>query len=306
MKKLKKRVKLLIAAVLVFSVVLAGCSSSNSNGANEGNGTPAPSQNKEITLAYVAWDSEIASTNVVKEVLESKLGYKVTMLQVDAGPMYLGIADGSADAMVAAWLPSTHGENYYEPNKDKFEDLGANLNGTKTGLTVPSYMDISSIEDLNDADVGNSLNYTITGIEPGAGIMTATSKAIEEYELDNWKLLESSSAAMAKVLQDAYAKQEPIVVTGWTPHWKFAEMDLKYLDDPKGVYGGEEQIHTLVRLGLKDDKPDAYQFLDQFSWTPADMEEVMIDIFNGVDEAEAAKKWVEANEEKVGEWIAGL
>jgi len=287
---------------MVFAVVLAGCSKGN----NEGKESGAGSKTKEITLAYVAWDSEIASTNVVKEVLEGKLGYKVNMMQVDAGPMYLGIADGSADAMVAAWLPSTHGENYYEPNKDKFEDLGANLDGTKTGLAVPAYMEISSIEDLNNADTAKPLKNTITGIEPGAGIMTAAGKAIEEYGLKDWKLLESSSAAMAKVLQDAYAKQEPIVVTGWTPHWMFAKMDLKYLDDPKGVFGGDEQIHTLVRLGLKDDQPDAYKLLDRFEWTPADMEAVMVDIYGGMSEQDAAKKWIEANPDKVGKWAEGL
>ena len=85
---------------MAITLVLAGCS---------GNGnTTAGTKDKKITLTYAAWDSEIASTNVVKEVLESKLNYKVEMLQVDAGPMYVGIADGSADAMVAAWLPSTH------------------------------------------------------------------------------------------------------------------------------------------------------------------------------------------------------
>ena len=63
-------------------------------------------EKKTIKLAYVAWDSEIASTNVVKHVLETDLGYEVEMLQVDAGPMWAGVSDGSADAMVAAWLPA--------------------------------------------------------------------------------------------------------------------------------------------------------------------------------------------------------
>jgi glycine betaine/proline transport system substrate-binding protein len=70
-------------------------------------------EEKKITLAYVAWDSEIASTHVVKQVLEDKLGYLVEMMQVDAGPMWAGVSDGSADAMVAAWLPTTH-QSYYE------------------------------------------------------------------------------------------------------------------------------------------------------------------------------------------------
>jgi ABC-type proline/glycine betaine transport system substrate-binding protein len=300
MNKLKKNLLVIVSVLMLASIIIAGCA----NGNGDAKGTEK-AKAKEITLAYVAWDSEIASTNVVKEVLESKLNYKVDMLQVDAGPMYVGIADGSADAMVSAWLPSTHGENYYEPNKDKFEDLGVNLDGTKVGLVVPTYMDINSIEDLK-GDVGNLVNFTITGIEPGAGIMTATSKVIEEYGLTDWKLLESSSAAMATVLQNAYSKQEPVIVTGWTPHWMFAEMDLKYLEDPKNVYGGDEQIHTLVRKGLKEDQPAAHQFLDQFVWDPSDMEAVMVDILGGMSEEEAAKKWVEANETKVNEWIAGI
>lgn len=295
---MNKKLTMILAVIMTVTLVLAGCGKNNEGAAN--------TKKKDITLAYVSWDSEIASTNVVKEVLESKLNYKVEMLQVDAGPMYVGVADGSADAMVAAWLPSTHGANYYEPNKAKLEDLGANLKGTKVGLAVPEYMDITSIEDLKKEEVGKSVDYTITGIEPGAGIMTATEKAVKDYGLEKYNLLESSSAAMVKVLQDSYAKKEPVIVTGWTPHWMFADMDLKYLEDPKGVYGGEEQIHTLVRLGLKEDQPEAYRFLDQFEWTPADMEAVMVDISSGMSEEEAAKKWVAANEAKVNKWIAGI
>ncbi|MYL61338.1 glycine/betaine ABC transporter, partial [Virgibacillus halodenitrificans] len=35
---------------------------------------------------------------------------------------------------------------------DQFDDLGANLEGAKIGLVVPSYMDIESIEDLEPAN----------------------------------------------------------------------------------------------------------------------------------------------------------
>lgn len=94
-----------------------------------------------------------------------------------------------------------------------------------------------------------------------------------------------------------------IVITGWTPHWKFAKWDLKYLEDPKGVYGAEEFIHTIVRKGLKEEKPEVYDILDKFNWTASDMEAVMLDIEDGMEPAEAAAKWVEANQEKVKEWI---
>jgi glycine betaine/proline transport system substrate-binding protein len=291
-----------ILASLMVLILVAGCASGNGNGGGKNGGSKSDGK-KEITLAYVAWDSEIASTNVVKEVLESKLGYTVNMLQVDAGPMWVGVAQGSADAMVAAWLPTTH-ESYMKDNEGKLEDLGPNLDGTKLGLVVPSYMNINSIEDLN-GEVGGTLNYTITGIEPGAGLMMKTESVLEEYGLkDKWTLLESSSAAMAQALEKAYNNEEPIIVTGWTPHWKFAKMDLKYLEDPKGVYGQDEQIHTIVRTGLKDDQPEAYAFLDAFNWTPDDMAEVMIQIVEGASPEDAAKAWVEANADKVDAWIS--
>lgn len=313
-----KRSALLLAIVMVTAIALAGCGAANNNSGSAGesqnagnsqntseNQDAVKEENKEITLAYVAWDSEIASTHVVKHVLENKLGYEVEMLQVDAGPMWLGISDGSADAMVAAWLPSTH-ESYYEENKGKFEDLGPNLDGTKVGLVVPTYWDIESVEQLTDPAYAEAVESTIVGIEPGAGIMMATEEAITEYGLDGWNLLASSSAAMATELQTAYDNEQPIIVTGWTPHWKFGKMDLKYLEDPKNIYGGAEQIHTIVRQGLSEDNPNAYTFLDQFTWTPEAMAAVMVDIQDGMTEDEAAAKWVEANESLVNEWVAGI
>lgn len=292
MKKMmiKKNLGLLLLVLLVTA--MTGCSTSSG-------------KNEKVKLAYVAWDSEIASTNVVKEVLESKLGFTVEMLQVDAGPMWAGVADGSADAMVAAWLPSTHA-SYIEKYGNDIDDLGVNLDGTKVGLAVPAYMDITSIEDLNNPEMAASLKNQIIGIEPGAGIMMATEKALDEYALNDYTLLESSSAAMAQELQKSYDNNEPIVVTGWTPHWMFASMDLKYLEDPKGVYGGDEQIHTMARKGLKEDMPDVYTFLDQFEWTAEDMAQVMVDIQGGMSPEEAAKTWVDGNEDKVSTWIAGI
>lgn len=288
MKKWTMSIVILLASV---ALVLAACGSNDSK--------------NQITLAYVAWDSEIASTNVVKTVLEEKLGYTVKMLQVDAGPMYAGISDGSADAMVAAWLPITH-EEYYEKYSKDFEDLGPNLDGAKLGLVVPDYMDIQSIEDLKNPDVAKQFKNQIIGIEPGAGLMMKTEEAIKDYDLSEWKLITSSSATMAVELKNAYDKKEPIIVTGWTPHWKFATMNLKYLEDPKTSFGEAEQIHTLARKGLKDDHAKAYQFLDQFNWTPDDMANVMVQIEQGTTPEAAAAQWVKENEAKVNEWLQGI
>ncbi|MBC2260897.1 glycine/betaine ABC transporter [Listeria sp. FSL L7-0091] len=157
-------------------------------------------------------------------------------------------------------------------------------------------------------DLGEQINYTITGIDAGAGIMLATQNAIKDYHLDddNWQLQTSSTAAMTSTLQKAMKDKRPIVVTGWTPHWMFTKFDLKFLDDPKNVFGNAENIHTIVRKGLKEEKPSAYKVLDNFFWTAEDMSEVMLEVNDGVDPEEAAKKWIKNNPEKVAKWTDGV
>ncbi|MBP1934521.1 glycine betaine ABC transporter substrate-binding protein [Ammoniphilus resinae] len=157
----------------------------------------------------------------------------------------------------------------------------------------------------NANGIGAQTGYKIVGIEPGAGLMGLTMNALEDYKLDDWMLLEGSSAAMVAELQKAYTNQKPIIITGWSPHWMFSSFDLKYLEDPKGSFGGAEDIHTIVRKGLEQDAPGAYKILDQFSWEPGDMEAVMVDITNGMDPTEAAEKWISANPDKVSQWTNG-
>lgn len=158
-----------------------------------------------------------------------------------------------------------------------------------------------------ESSISDKMKHTITAIEPGAGIVQATENAVEEYDsLSGWKIETSSSGAMVTQLDDAIKNKEPIVITGWTPHWMFQTYDLKYLDDPKKVFGEEESINTMVRKGLKEDNPDAYLLLDQFNWEISDMESVMLEIQNDVEPKTAAENWVKANSDKVAEWTKGV
>ncbi|UII57115.1 glycine/betaine ABC transporter [Cytobacillus spongiae] len=161
-------------------------------------------------------------------------------------------------------------------------------------------------DSSKEAAIGESVDYEIVGIDPGAGLMKATGTAIDEYELTDWKLIEGSGAAMTAALKKAYDKEEPIIVTGWTPHWMFSKFDLKYLEDPKGVYGDAESIHSIARNGLQEDLPGAYQVLDQFNWTSEDMGSVMVMIEDGDSPEEAAATWVEENADQVATWTEGV
>ena len=284
-------IMLAVSLVLVGGLVVCGCTTTEDTG--------AVGQQKEITIGYVTWDSEIASTNVLRQAFE-QAGYDVELVAVDVGPLYQALAKGDVDCTVSAWLPGTH-KTYMDEYGDDFVMVGKNLEGAKIGLVVPEYVTIDSIEDLNAEK--EKFDGKIIGIEPGAGIMRLTEDAIEAYGLD-FTLISSSSAGMAAELRSSINDGDWIVVTGWTPHWKFARWDLKYLEDPKGVYGGDEYIAALARTGLETDKPEAYTILTRFYWTPEDMESVMLAIEEGKSPEVAAKEWVDANQDVVDAWIA--
>ncbi|WP_249978660.1 glycine betaine ABC transporter substrate-binding protein [Vreelandella olivaria] len=252
-----------------------------------------------VNLGYVEWSSEVASTNVIAAVLE-QAGFDVELTSLSAAAMFQALSTGDTDAIVAAWLPTTHAE-YMERIGDQVEDLGVNLDGTKLGLVVPEYTDIDSIADLNDNT--DRFNNEIIGIDPGAGLMGLTEEVVDTYGLE-LSLRSGSDATMVAALSNAINNEEDIVVTSWTPHWMFARWDLKYLEDPESIYGGAEQIHTIVRQGLEDDMPEAYAILEAFEWTPEQMGEVMLmNQEDGSDPYENAKQWVEENQDVVEQWL---
>lgn len=169
--------------------------------------------------------------------------------------------------------------------------------------------DSKSAESSGENNYSEEVDYTITGIEPGAGITVTTEKAIQEYDsLSGWELEQSSTAAMVTELEEAITNEEPIIVTGWNPHWKFAKFDnLKYLEDSKGIYGDVEVIKSLARKGLKEEKPNAYKLIDQFNWEVEDMESIMYEASEtGEEVAEVAKQWVKDNPDKIKAWIDGV
>ncbi|OQY20430.1 MAG: glycine/betaine ABC transporter substrate-binding protein [Desulfobacteraceae bacterium 4572_35.1] len=263
---------------------------------------PAQASKGKVKLVYVEWSCATASANVVKAVLEEKLGYDVKLIPVAAAAMWQAVATGAADGFTTAWLPTTHA-TYLDGVKDEVEDLGPNLEGTKIGLVVPDYVSIDSIDQMKDNK--KKFRGRIVGIDPGAGIMMKTEKAIEDYQLTRFRLIEGSGATMTAALKDAIRNKEWIAVTGWTPHWMFGRWQLKYLSDPQNVYGGAEFINTIVRKGLKEDMPEVYAVLDNFHWTPAELQQVMgMNQQEDSQPYENAKRWVNEHPELVNSWLA--
>lgn len=255
---------------------------------------------KTVKLAYVNWAEGIAMTNLVKVVLEDKMGYDVEMTMADPGVVYASIARGFQDAFLDGWLPVTH-QSYMEEFRDDITDLGFNFEGARIGLVVPTYVEIDSIEEMNEYK--DKFDGKIIGIDPGAGIMQATLRAIEEYDLDI-ELVESSGPVMTASIASAVKDGEWVAVTGWQPHWKFAKWDLKFLEDKNGAYGAVENIHTIARRDLIEDMPEVAQFLTHFYMDSQHLGDLMGAIAESDEDAEdVAKEWMNDNWDYVNIWL---
>ncbi|MBU3058982.1 glycine betaine ABC transporter substrate-binding protein [Pseudomonas indica] len=265
-----------------------------------GAGMAGAAEKATLKIGYVdGWSDSVATTHVAAEVIKQKLGYDVQLMPVATGIMWQGVAKGQLDAMLSAWLPVTHG-SYYEKLKDEVVDLGPNFNDAKIGLIVPEYVTAKSIGDLQAQK--DAFRGRIVGIDAGSGVMLKTDQAIKDYGLD-YKLQASSGSAMTAELARSINANKPVAVTGWIPHWMFAKWKLRFLEDPKGVYGDAEHVDNIVNPGLEKKAPQVVAFLKKFSWKPDEIGQVMLAIEEGAKPAAAAQKWVSENPQRVQEWL---
>jgi glycine betaine/proline transport system substrate-binding protein len=188
----------------------------------------------------------------------------------------------------------------------KLVDLGTIYEDCSLGWVVPDYIptsEVRTIADLGKPEVKALFHGAIQGIGATAGIMALSRKAMAEYGLD-YKLLESSGPAMAKRLGEAVDNKAPIVVTGWRPHWKFAQYPLRYLEDPKGVFKSRESVHVVARLGFEEDYPAAAAFLRRMHFRLDELEALMVQA-RKTSHSQAILEWIGKNKAKVQFWMHG-
>ena len=254
---------------------------------------------KTIYINYTDWTESIALTYLAAFLLEERLDYDVITKLTNVDTAFLEVSSGEADVFADAWLPFTH-EEFMSRYMDDLEDLGPNYRNARTGLVVPVYVNAESITDLKDW-----YKKPIIGIDSSAGIMQNTYRAIESYGLDII-LLELSDAEMSERVEEAIKRREPVVFTGWEPHWLFYRYDLKYLDDPHGVFMEKEQIHTLARKGFSSDHPRAAKFFERMILSEDQINELIYEVYLSRHPIEGIKEWTGKNEFTVNQWVRGL
>lgn len=253
---------------------------------------------QDVIILYPNWADGIAITYLANHILEEK-GYTVDLKRIEPGPIYAALSRGDADLYMDAWLPYTH-KDYWTRFGDRLDVAGVVFDDGITGLVVPSYVDINSIEELN-ANKDKFEGGRIYGIAAGAGIHTNTEKAIKEYNLE-YHQLSSSETSMITALKKAISNKEWIVITGWKPHYIWTMFDLKPLEDPRNVYPTDE-LRIVSRKGFSKDQPEIAKFMSKFSMNMDQLGELMDDISSDKDPKVGAKLYYEKHKEQLDTWL---
>jgi glycine betaine/proline transport system substrate-binding protein len=259
-------------------------------------------QNRELLLANIGWDENVAVSNLTKVLLEEELGYERVDVDTneDLDATYRDVASGEVDAFQDVWLPNQ--KALLEQVAEDVEHLDPWFLGeTKQGMAVPAYMDVRSIDQLNGTDV-----QFILGIEPSSVMMQEVGQeVIPSYGLEQ-KLVAAPTAGMLAEVERLYAFREQFVFLAWSPHWMNQRFDITYLEDPKDAMGPTNdpaKCSTIVRGDLREADPVAYAFMDALELTEEQINGLESMINDEDDPLAGAKRWVSENREVVRPWI---
>ena len=287
--------------LLITMIAILATTGLFANGQGEG------AEKQTVKLTYVNWEEGVAWTHFVAAVLEDEYGCEVELTAADVAPAISSVANGDQDFFMEGWLPNLH--TVYTEGTDiqkiaKIYDKGV------VGLIVPKYMaddGVTAISDLARPEVAEKLDYKITGIDAGAGMMIKCEEEImPAYGLDDAgiELLASSGPAMLAAMDSAIKNNEYIVGMGWQPHSMFGRYDLMILEQDKDVIYAPDDIFILGRPGVENDLPEVTAFMENVYWTNETIGPLMVYITDSdLSTLEAAREWKDANPDVWQSWV---
>ncbi len=262
-----------------------------------------------VKMADPGW-SDIAATNAITGFLLDGMGYKAKVDTLAVPITFGGLKDGQVDVFLGNWMPAQQG--FY----DKFvatgdvTQLAKNLDGTEFTLAVPDYVWDAGVHNFADLNkYADKFDKKIYGIGSGAPANISLQEIIKknDFDMGQWKLVESSEQAMLAEVSRAVKKQKFVTFLGWTPHPMNVQLKMHYLKGGEKYFGDTGSVHTLTRKGYAQACPNVGKLLTNLSFTQEMENSIMAEVVNKkVSNADAAKAWIKANPAVLDKWLDGV
>ena len=319
-----------VAALSAAGLLLAGCGgatvstgASTSAPAASGSGSSAAAACAPFTLAMNDWVGYTADAAVVTYVAENQLGCKVTQTALKEEIAWQGFANGQVDVVIENWGHPDLVAKYIDEQKVA-ENAGPTGNIGTIGWYVPPWMvqeypDITDWNNLNKyADLFKTSESGDQGqlLDGDPSFVTNDEALVTNLDLNYKVVYAGSEAALITAFDNAEKNKTPMLGYFYAPQWFLSEVPLVKVDLPKYTEGcdadpekiacdyPEYTLDKIVSTTFANSGSPAAGLVKNFSWTNDDQNLVAKYITaDKMTPADAAKKWVEANPDKVAAWL---
>jgi len=316
MTHIVKRAAFVIAALSIASPVLAA----------------------DVVIGYPNWPSAQATAQILKTVMEDKLGLKVEIQNGTNPVIFEAMAAGSMQVHPEVWLPNQ--SNLSDKYVTKDGTVRMNPNGVASSQAICVTKDtaertgIVNLTDLTNPEMAKKFSSDGSGKGDmwigvsgwgSTNVEKIRAKAYGYAETMNLKELDET-VALAEV-DNAVTQKKNIVFFCYTPHYMFAVHELVILkeaphdaakwhviqptDDAnwleKSTVGGAwdtAYLHVDYATALEKSQPAAAAFLSKVK-----LDTALVSAFTKAiaidkqDPADFAKKWVAGNAKLVDSWL---
>ncbi|MCY1397511.1 Glycine betaine/carnitine transport binding protein GbuC precursor [compost metagenome] len=262
-----------------------------------------------VKMADPGW-SDIAATNAITRFLLEGMGYKARIDTLAVPITYGGLKDGLVDVFLGNWMPAQQGfYDKFVANGDVVQ-FNKNLEGTEFTLAVPEYVWDAGVRDFADLEkFADQFNEKLYGIGSGTPANLSLKQIINknDFNLGDWKLVESSEQAMLSQVNRAVKREQFIVFLGWTPHPMNVQLKMRYLKGGEAYFGSTGSVYTLTRKGYAQACPNVGKLLSNLRFTQDMENSIMARVANDkVSSGEAARAWIKANPAVLETWLDGV
>ena len=309
-----------LGAVLVGALALAGCGGAKVGDSSAG----AAGDCGTFNLAVNPWVGYEANAAVLAYVAEKELKCKVTKKELKEEVAWQGFGTGEVDAVVENWGHDDLRKKYIDEQKTAVSAGSTGVKG-QIGWYVPPWLakehpDILDWNNLNKyADQFKTSESGDKGqlLDGDPSFVTNDEALVKNLNLNYKVVYGGSETALIQAFRQAEKDKKWVIGYFYSPQWLLNEVKLEKVKLPEYKAGCDADaekvacdypdydLDKIVSKKFADANGPAFNLVKNFKWTNQDQNTVAKYIAEDkMKPEEAAKKWVEANADKIKAWTA--
>ncbi|GAA3588847.1 MULTISPECIES: ABC transporter substrate-binding protein [Streptomyces] len=312
------------AGLAVLGLTLTACGGAKVGDDSAGSGGSGDSGKcGTFNLAVNPWVGYEANAAVVAYVAEHDLGCKVNQKDLKEEIAWQGFGTGEVDAVIENWGHDDLKKKYITDQKTAL-DAGPTGNKGLIGWYVPPWLAKAhpDITDWNNLDkYAAEFKTSESGgkgqlLDGDPSFVTNDEALVKNLKLDFKVVYAGSETALIQAFRKAEKNKEWVIGYFYEPQWFMSEVPLVKVKLPEYKDGCDAdaekvdcdypvyELDKIVSAKFAKSGSPAYDLVKNFTWTNDDQNVVAKYIaVDKMDPEAAAKKWVEANRDKVEAWI---